>query len=87
MSTQTKRCDHCANWIRFHGEVNGRCHALPPTPFANGESKRPITRESEWCGAHFTPLAAGEQASVKEKKQPETPAHAAKFAREQGKRR
>ena len=68
----TPRCDRCQWWQRYHGEVNGRCRACPPTPFANGTSKLPDTRESDFCSL-FKALPIGVDPVVKEKHQVASP--------------
>jgi hypothetical protein len=75
------RCDRCQCWTRFAGEVMGRCNAMPPTPFSNGHTACPTTRESDRCIHLFKALPIGVDPVVKTKNQPASPAQAARDKR------
>lgn len=45
-----KKCRTCKFWNSFQDEKDGTCQRYPPTRTVDGESRFPLTFETEWCG-------------------------------------
>ena len=74
-----KNCGNCSHLLKLAGEMTGRgrCHANPPTPFANGVCVRPdVNVRDKGCHLH----ESGEPETWR-KVNPETPGQAAKAKR------
>ena len=69
-------CSQCKLFRQFYGEKKGECFALPP-PASHSQSPPPphVNLARPAC-TFFKPLAEGEAAMTREKKDPDRPSEA-----------
>ena len=73
-----RTCGECGHWHQAAGEPRGGCYRYPPSPPSNNPSRRPFVNADERACGEFTVEAPP---TGREKRNPETPGHAAKAAR------
>ena len=74
-----RTCGECGHFDRYAGEARGECYAHPPGVRTNSSpQERPVVRDGCRACGEFTLESAP---TVRGKRNPETPGHAAQAAR------